>query len=98
MKKIKGTIIQFGQKGYGFIAGDDGQRYFVHQKNIYKELKLPLQTRVKFLTESSDKGPAAVEVELDEKYNKLSDRTIKAMFYFLFLIDIFILYYILFKI
>jgi hypothetical protein len=28
-KKMKGKVAQFGTKGYGFIAGDDGEKYFV---------------------------------------------------------------------
>ena len=31
-KKMTGIVAQFGTKGYGFITGDDGKKYFVHQK------------------------------------------------------------------
>ena len=34
-KKVKGIVAQFGTKGYGFITGDDGEKYFVHQKKIF---------------------------------------------------------------
>jgi len=34
-KKMTGIVAQFGTKGYGFITGDDGEKYFVHQKNIH---------------------------------------------------------------
>ena len=30
-KKMTGIVAQFGTKGYGFITGDDGEKYFVHQ-------------------------------------------------------------------
>ena len=33
-KKMTGIVAQFGTKGYGFITGDDGEKYFVHQKNV----------------------------------------------------------------
>jgi len=36
-KKMTGIVTQFGTKGYGFIAGDDGEKYFVHQKNVYNK-------------------------------------------------------------
>ena len=36
-KKMTGIVAQFGAKGYGFITGDDGEKYFVHQKNVYNK-------------------------------------------------------------
>ena len=38
-KKMTGIVAQFGTKGYGFITGDDGEKYFVHQKNVYNIFK-----------------------------------------------------------
>ena len=45
-KKMPGTIAQFGTKGYGFITGDDGEKYFVHQKNVYNKSRLRPDSRV----------------------------------------------------
>ena len=36
-KKMTGIVVQFGSKGSGFITGDDGEKYFVHQKNVYNK-------------------------------------------------------------
>ncbi|WP_428087007.1 cold-shock protein [Candidatus Thioglobus sp.] len=64
-KKIKGTVSQFGTKGYGFITGDDDEKYFVHQKNIFNKSRLKANTRVVFVAQESDKGLVAVNVELE---------------------------------
>ena len=95
---MTGTVSQFGTKGYGFIDGDDGEKYFVHQNNIYNKSRLRSDTRVEFKTEISDKGLVAVNVKLEKNFEDkkpLSDRYIKAMFAFLFLIQIITLYYVL---
>ena len=47
-KKMTGIVTQFGTKGYGFITGDDGEKYFVHQKNVYNKSRLKADTRVKY--------------------------------------------------
>ena len=39
-KKMSGIVAQFGTKGYGFITGDDGEKYFVHQKNVFNKSRL----------------------------------------------------------
>lgn len=101
-KKVKGVVAQFGTKGYGFITGDDGNKYFVHQKNIYNKSRLKADTRVVFDTEESEKGLVAVNVALEGvKSNKtkdngagegLSDGAIKAMFIILFFTQIIIAY------
>ena len=55
-KKMTGIVAQFGTKGYGFITGDDGEKYFVHQKNVYNKSRLRSDTRVAFKTESKIRG------------------------------------------
>ncbi len=65
-KKIKGVVAQFGTKGYGFITGDDGEKYFVHQKNVFNKSRLKANTRVVFNAEESDKGLVATKVELED--------------------------------
>jgi len=96
-KKMTGIVAQFGTKGYGFITGDDGEKYFVHQKNIYNKSRLRADTRVKFRVETSEKGLVAVDVKLDklsEETKPLTDNTIKRMFFILLLIQIITVYYV----
>jgi len=96
-KKMTGIVVQFGTKGYGFITGDDGEKYFVHQKNIYNKSRLRTDTRVKFRVETSEKGLVAVDVKLDklsEETKPLTDNTIKRMFFILLLIQIITVYYV----
>ena len=96
-KKMTGIVAQFGTKGYGFITGDDGEKYFVHQKNVYNKSRLRADTRVKFRVETSEKGLVAVDVKLDklsEETKPLTDNTIKRMFFVLLLIQIITVYYV----
>ena len=96
-KKMTGIVVQFGTKGYGFITGDDGEKYFVHQKNVYNKSRLRADTRVKFRVETSEKGLVAVDVKLDklsEETKPLTDNTIKRMFFILLLIQIITVYYV----
>ena len=98
-KKMTGIVVQFGTKGYGFITGDDGEKYFVHQKNVYNRSRLRADTRVKYRVETSEKGLVAVDVKL-EKLTKetkpLTDNTIKRMFFILLLIQLITVYYVFF--
>ena len=96
-KKMTGIVVQFGTKGYGFITGDDGEKYFVHQKNIYNKSRLRTDTPVKFRVETSEKGLVAVDVKLDklsEETKPLTDNTIKRMFFILLLIQLITVYYV----
>ncbi|MBT5783796.1 MAG: cold shock domain-containing protein [Candidatus Thioglobus sp.] len=98
-KKVKGIVAQFGTKGYGFITGDDGEKYFVHQKNIYNKARLKADTRVVFNAENSDKGLVAVDVKLEKSFSSsestpLSDASIKTMFLFLLAMQIIMAYYV----
>ena len=96
-KKMTGIVVQFGTKGYGFITGDDGEKYFVHQKNVYDKSRLRTNTRVKYIVETSEKGLVAVDVKLDklsEETKPLTDNTIKRMFFLLLLIQLITVYYV----
>ena len=96
-KKMTGIVAQFGTKGYGFITGDDGEKYFVHQKNVYNKSRLRTDTPVKFRVETSEKGLVAVDVKLDklsEETKPLTDNTIKRMFVILLLIQLITAYYV----
>ena len=99
-KKMTGIVAQFGTKGYGFITGDDGEKYFVHQKNIYNKSRLRSDTRVKFKVESSEKGLVAVDVKLEkvlEESKLLTDNDIKFMLCALFVFQLIIAYFVFFK-
>ncbi|HIC40892.1 cold-shock DNA-binding domain protein [hydrothermal vent metagenome] len=100
-KKIKGVVAQFGTKGYGFITGDDGEKYFVHQKNIYNKSRLRADTRVVFNAESSEKGLVATNVKLEKSASTestpLSDGAIKSMFLVLLIMQIIVAYKVFFS-
>ena len=99
-KKMTGIVAQFGTKGYGFITGDDGEKYFVHQKNIYNKSRLRTDTRVKYRVETSEKGLVAVDVKLEklsEKSRPLTDNDIKFMLCVLFVFQLVIAYFVFFK-
>ena len=96
-KKMTGIVAQFGTKGYGFITGDDGEKYFVHQKNVYNKSRLRVDTRVKYKVETSEKGLVAVDVKLEklsEEKKPLTDSTIKIMFIILLFIQLITVYYV----
>ena len=96
-KKMTGIVVQFGTKGYGFITGDDGEKYFVHQKNVYNKSRLRTDTRVKYKVETSEKGFVAVDVKLEklsEERKPLTDKAIKRMFVILLLIQLITAYYV----
>ena len=95
MTKKKGTIVQLGKKGYGFILGDNGKKYFFHRKNVDNASNVELNSRVSFAFKSSEKGPIANDIQLAIE-KTLSDRAIKIMFLLLFAIQIITLYYIIF--
>nr|AAR37655.1 cold shock protein [uncultured marine bacterium 439] len=99
-KKMTGIVVQFGTKGYGFITGDDGEKYFVHQKNVYDKSRLRTNTRVKYRVETSEKGLVAVDVMLEkltEKSKPLTDNDIKFMLCALFVFQLIIAYFVFFK-
>lgn len=52
------------EKGYGFIAGEDGKDLFVHQSNILLKgfHKLEIGQRVSYQVETTEKGDNAINV------------------------------------
>lgn len=49
------------QKGFGFIAGDDGADVFVHKSGTLDIIKK--DDMVQYMTEDGKKGPKAVKVK-----------------------------------
>jgi len=61
---MKGTVKFFNEgKGFGFIAGEDGKEYFVHQTGIADGVTLRENDSVEFDVEEGDRGPKAVNVK-----------------------------------
>lgn len=60
---MKGTVKFYNPvKNYGFISPDEGDEdFFVHKSNL-KSKTLNEDDRVEFESESSEKGPQAVNV------------------------------------
>ena len=60
---MKGTVKFFNNmKGFGFIAGEDGKEYFVHQTGLKEGVNLQENDSVTFDVEQGDRGPKAVNV------------------------------------
>jgi len=53
-------------KGFGFISGDDGKEYFVHQSGLQEGVRLRENDSVTFDVEEGDRGPKAVNVARTE--------------------------------
>ncbi len=64
---MKGTVKFFNNgKGFGFISGEDGNEYFVHQTGINEGVQLNENDSVEFEVEQGDRGPKAVNVSKEE--------------------------------
>ena len=64
---MKGTVKFFNKmKGFGFIAGEDGKEYFVHQTALGEGVTLNDNDTVTFDVEEGDRGPKAVNVAREE--------------------------------
>jgi len=63
---MKGKVKFFnGMRGFGFISGDDGKEYFVHQTGLKEGVVLHENDPVTFDIEQGDRGPKAVNVTTD---------------------------------
>ena len=59
---MEGTVKFFNKmKGFGFIAGEDGKEYFVHQTGLEEGVTLNENDAVTL--EEGDRGPKAVNVK-----------------------------------
>jgi CspA family cold shock protein len=60
---MKGTVKFFNQmKGFGFIAGEDGKEYFVHQTGLKEGTTINENDAVTFDVVEGDRGPKAENV------------------------------------
>ncbi len=60
---MKGKVKFFNDmKGFGFITGDDGSEYFVHQTGLESGVRIRENDSVEFNVEQGDRGPKAVKV------------------------------------
>ena len=61
---MKGKVKFFNRtKSFGFIAGEDGNEYFVHETGI-KEGPIDEDDEVEFDVEEGEKGPKAANVKV----------------------------------
>ncbi len=59
-----GTVARWlGERGYGFIKGEDGKEIFVHNSDIQGKSSLREGEKVEFEVIDGDKGPKAVKVK-----------------------------------
>ncbi|MBW3002650.1 cold shock domain-containing protein [Candidatus Woesearchaeota archaeon] len=64
---MKGTVKFYNEgKNFGFIAGEDGKEYFVHQSGLKEGVTLKEGDAVVFEVEQGDRGPKAVNVTVGE--------------------------------
>ena len=65
---MKGKVKFFNEmKGFGFIAGEDGKEYFVHQTGLTEGTEISENDSVRFEVEQGDRGPKAVKVALSKE-------------------------------
>lgn len=60
----EGTVKFFNAaKRFGFIAGDDGKEYFVHESGLKPGTRITEGDKVRFEPTQGDRGPKAEQVE-----------------------------------
>ncbi|MBW2995543.1 cold shock domain-containing protein [Candidatus Woesearchaeota archaeon] len=62
---MEGTIKWFNRnKGYGFIAGEDGNEYFIHSSQVPEGTTLNEGDKVSFEPAETERGKQAQNVQL----------------------------------
>lgn len=70
---MEGTVKWYNRKkGYGFIAGDDEQEYFVHFSGLDKGTFIRDNDKVAFEADKGDKGLIAKNVTLVQKASDMA--------------------------
>jgi len=60
----EGTVKFYNDtKRFGFIAGDDGKEYFVHESGLKEGTRIREGDKVSFEVVEGEKGPKAEQVE-----------------------------------
>ena len=72
---MKGKVKFFNTgKKFGFIAGEDGKEYFVHETGLKAGVTLRENDAVTFEVEQGDRGPKAVKVALEGAAGKKASK------------------------
>ena len=70
---MKGTVKFFNtNKGFGFIAAEDGKEYFVHQEGLQEGVRIQDNDSVTFDVEEGERGPKAVNVGMSSSTEEAS--------------------------
>jgi cold shock CspA family protein len=71
---MKGTVKWFSEeKGYGFIVGEDGVEHHFNVRSIVGATLPNNGALVEFTSEKGNKGPRAVNVEIQQQTSKNND-------------------------
>lgn len=63
-ERLEGSVKFFNpNKNFGFITGDDGKEYYVHESSLKEGVTIEADDRVSFKVVQDPKGPKAEEVE-----------------------------------
>jgi len=62
---MKGTVKWYNDmKGFGFIAGEDGNEVFVHRTSVPAGINLREGDQVEYQIEDSDRGQRATNLKI----------------------------------